>query len=125
MSIVHTLEILRKEYPILLSAVACVAARHTRPTLYQSLLTHTQTVIGRAILTGKGDTALVQAILLLVYYQPPSDSSTWMRIGAAIRLGYQLRWHVPRCAALPEDVKSQRLVLVSLAAAMSRIKAEE
>jgi hypothetical protein len=55
----------------------------------------------------------VQSLMLLTYWKEPADSSGWMKIGMAIRLGYSLFWHVPRTEPLPEDETQAREVLVS------------
>lgn len=39
------------------------------------------------------------------------DSSAWMRVGYAIRLGYQLRLHRRRQTPLPPDELEARVIL--------------
>lgn len=39
------------------------------------------------------------------------DSSAWMRVGYAIRLGYQLRLHRRRHTPLPPDELEARVIL--------------
>lgn len=65
------------------------------------------------MLSGAEDGSLVQAILISVFYQQPSEASAWRKLGWAIRLGYQLRWHERRKRPLPSTDRDKRLTLVS------------
>lgn len=58
------------------------------------------------------DVFLVQSILVDVYWKDVKDLSAWRKIGSAIRMGYQMRWHKIRTSPLPRDRYEARLVLV-------------
>ncbi|GAA5872818.1 hypothetical protein JCM3774_006340 [Rhodotorula dairenensis] len=108
----HTYAYLRAHSSILFTAMLATAAKFVRRELYQRLLEHAQNMITR----GMGgdvepDIGLLQAILLLVYWKEPMDSSAWMRVGYAIRLAYQLRLHQRRCTPLPSDELEARVIL--------------
>ncbi|WWD22922.1 hypothetical protein CI109_107417 [Kwoniella shandongensis] len=75
------------------------------------LLSHAQTLLDRAITYGVADVGIVQAIMILMYWKAPADTSAWRKIGIAIRIGYQLYWHVPRTQPLPEDEMAARQIL--------------
>ncbi|TKA53208.1 hypothetical protein B0A53_04064 [Rhodotorula sp. CCFEE 5036] len=108
----HTYDYVRAHSSVLFTAMLATAAKFVRRELYQRLLEHAQNMITR----GMGgdvepDIGLLQAILLLVYWKEPMDSSAWMRVGYAIRLGYQLRLHRRRHTPLPSDELEARVIL--------------
>lgn len=104
---------LRSTSSILFSTVLASSARFFRPDLHPHLVSHASTILDRALHAGQADTGIVQSLMLLTYWKEPADSSGWMKIGMAIRLGYSLFWHVPRTEPLPEDETQAREVLVS------------
>lgn len=77
------------------------------------LLTLANRLIGQAIFDSVYAIELVQAICLLHYWKKPTDSSGWLRLGHASRLGYQLDLHLPRRGELPGNEREARLVIVS------------
>ena len=108
----HTLSYLHT-CPILLSAVIAAASkrlydkqRHTR--LWQ----HASRVVDDAIVQNKTHLCLMQSQLILAYSKDPSDTSAWRRVGTAIRMGFQLYFHVQRGVDLPGDGLA-RIILVS------------
>lgn len=107
----HTVEYVRKTSPVLFSTVLAVSARFIRPQLYLPLLMHAKQLTGRAIIDGKVSIGLVQSMLIQVYWKEPDDTSAWLRVGEAIRMGYQLHLHNHRTTPLPEDEFEARLIL--------------
>ncbi|WWC73872.1 uncharacterized protein I206_107844 [Kwoniella pini CBS 10737] len=79
--------------------------------LVKLLLSHAQTLLTRSINNGVTDVAVVQSIMILMYWKLPADTSSWRKIGIAIRMGYQLYWHVPRTQSLPKDDTAARKIL--------------
>ncbi|KAL1410568.1 hypothetical protein Q8F55_004581 [Vanrija albida] len=112
---VHTYEYMRQRSTILLSAVLAASAKFFKRDVYPALLTHANTVASRAILSADESKALVQALLIQVYWKDPTDTSAWRKIGWAIRMGYQFHWHLPRKRPLPEDRQLALEILVSCA----------
>lgn len=76
-------------------------------------MSHAKTIVDRAVIAGAEDTALVQSLMVLIYWKEPTDTSAWRKIGWAIRMGFQFHWHLPRLRPLPEDELAARQVLVS------------
>jgi len=111
---VHTLAYMRQHTVVLLSAVLAAASKLYRKDLWPQLLAHANTVLDRALLRGITHISLMQSLMILTYTKAPADTSAWRRIGMAIRMGYQMRLHVPRNSPLPEDVAAARVLLVSL-----------
>jgi len=62
--------------------------------------------------SGQGSVGIVQAILINVYTKEPSDGSAFVKIGVAVRMGYQLGWNQPRTQAIAIDDPDRRLILV-------------
>ncbi|KAK8844525.1 hypothetical protein IAR55_006371 [Kwoniella newhampshirensis] len=107
----HTLQHLRSTSTVLFSTVLAVSSRFGRSDLHGILLSHAQTLLDRAITSGIADVGIVQAIMILMYWKAPADTSAWRKIGIAIRIGYQLYWHVPRTQPLPDDEMAARKIL--------------
>ncbi|KAL1408671.1 hypothetical protein Q8F55_005484 [Vanrija albida] len=106
---VHTLDYIRGS-TILFTAVIAVGSRFIRKELHQPLLTHAQMILNRATATGDVNIGIIQALLILMYWKAPSDRSAWVKIGIAIRLGYQMGMHIPRTEPLPEDERLARII---------------
>ncbi|GAA6018289.1 hypothetical protein JCM10207_000792 [Rhodosporidiobolus poonsookiae] len=111
--LLHTLPYVRRTSTALLTALLCAASKYVRPDLYPALLAEAEELILRSTLKGEASVPLLQSILLLVYWKPPLDRSAWMRIGMAIRMGYQLKLHKKRTAPLPAVEHAARLILDS------------
>ncbi|GAA5990717.1 hypothetical protein JCM10908_003202 [Rhodotorula pacifica] len=108
----HTFDYVRTQSSVLFTAILATAAKFFRPDLYQRLLAHAQSIIARAMGGDiEPDIGLLQGILLLVYWKEGMDSSAWMRVGYAIRLGYQLRLHRKRHEPLPANEHEARVLL--------------
>lgn len=107
----HTVDYVRRTSPTLFSTILAVSAKFIRPQLYDSLLMHAKQLVGRGIIDGKVSIGLVQSLLIQVYWKKPDDASAWLRVGEAIRMGYQLHLHRHRTEPLPKDEYEARLIL--------------
>jgi hypothetical protein len=74
------------------------SARFFQPALYLELASHAQTLLSRMIASGSCTLGMVQAIIIMVYWKRPTDKTAWIKLGIAMRLGYQLGLHIPRAA---------------------------
>lgn len=108
---VHTMHYLRRNSSVLFSTVLASSSRFFRHDLHPTLLSHARTVLDRALQAGSTDIGVVQSLMLLTYWKDPEDTSGWMKVGMAIRLGYSLFWHIPRTEQLPEDEMEAREIL--------------
>lgn len=63
---------------------------------------------------GECDIEAIQSLLILVAFKEPTDRSAWIKIGIAVRLGYQHGWYKRRRTVLPIDESEARWLLVSL-----------
>jgi hypothetical protein len=97
----------------LLTAVLAASAKFFRPDLYPDLLEHAQALINRAIGAGACDIGIVQCLMIVVCWKAPTDRSAFIKVGMAIRLGYQHGWYLPSTRVLPDNEREARLLLVS------------
>lgn len=111
--ILHTLDYLRSTSASLTSAILAMSAKFFRPDLHLPLLGHYHTTSSRALQADECSTALIQSLMVDVYWKQVKDVSAWRKIGAAIRMGYQMRWHISRTTALPGAEHDARVILVS------------
>lgn len=108
---VHTIHHLRQTSTVLFSCILAASSKFFKKDLHGELLSHAQTVTARAVVSGDEATALVQALQILVYFKTPEDTSAWRKLGWAIRMGYQLHWHLGRHRPLPSDRQAALEVL--------------
>ncbi|GAA6025134.1 hypothetical protein JCM10207_006247, partial [Rhodosporidiobolus poonsookiae] len=111
--VLHSLPYVRQASTALLTALLCAASKYARPDLYPALLAEAEELVLQSALKGEASIPLIQAVLLLVYWKPPLDQSAWVRIGMAIRMGYQLKLYKKRAEALPVDEHEARLIIDS------------
>ena len=109
-SSVSTLAYMRQTSTLLLTAVLAASAKFFHRSLRQNLLMHAQTILGRALIVGECNIAVMQALIILSAWKEATDRSSWVKLGTAIRLGYQLGLHVHRREPLPSDDMEARLV---------------
>ncbi|BEJ01330.1 hypothetical protein CcaverHIS631_0600120 [Cutaneotrichosporon cavernicola] len=108
---VHTVSFLRTS-SMLFTTILAAASKYALPERHGTLLAHAESLINRATNGGECCTALIQSLLILVYYKGPTDRSAWLKIGIAIRFAFQLRWHEARPSmTLPADEHEARLIL--------------
>ncbi len=79
--------------------------------MYETLLTLANALVNMAVAECVCAIELVQAICLLHYWKKPTDGRGWLRLGHAIRLGYQLDLHLPRRKRLPLGELEGRLAI--------------
>ncbi|GAA5845726.1 hypothetical protein JCM9279_006086 [Rhodotorula babjevae] len=108
----HTADYVRTTSTALFTAILTASAKFFRPDLYPQLLSSAQQLVTRAM-GGDGDPeiGLLQSLLILTYWKEPFDTSAWLRVGYAIRLGYQLGLHHKRRQPLPENEHEARVML--------------
>lgn len=107
----HSMAYLRRTSSVLFSTVLASASRFFRHDLHPALLSHARTLLDRALQLGSTDIGVIQSLMLQTYWKDPEDTSGWMKVGIAIRLGYSLFWHIPRADPLPDDERAARELL--------------
>jgi len=108
----HSADFCRQRSPLLFSAILLASAKVVRPDLYQPSLDHIDHLVGVAFQSGLSSVELVQSLTILVFWRESDDSSSYGKIGHAIRTSYELKLD-SRIRPLPEDDHQARLVLVS------------
>lgn len=94
--VLHTFEYIRSTSTVLFVLVLAAAARFFNHPLHSRLLSHGHTMIIRFTSNGEHcDIGLIQAVIIAVYWKEAQDTSVWIKIGMAIRLGHQLGLHLP------------------------------
>jgi hypothetical protein len=109
----HNLDYLRSTSSALTSAILAMSAKFFRSDLHLPLLRHYHSISSRALNSDECNTALVQSLMVDVYWKEVKDVSAWRKIGAAIRMGFQMRWHDIRKSELPVLDHEARMILVS------------
>jgi hypothetical protein len=71
-------------------------------------------LLNRVINAGECNIEAIQSLLILVAFKEPTDRSAWIKIGIAVRLGYQHGWYKTRRTELPVDESAARWLLVRL-----------
>ncbi|GMK55682.1 hypothetical protein CspeluHIS016_0207380 [Cutaneotrichosporon spelunceum] len=108
---IHTATYTRHASPELFTAVLTVASKFFRPELYERVLESSDRLVSNAIAQCVATIELVQAICILHYWKKPTDGRGWLRLGHAIRLGYQLDLHLPPRRPLPAGERKARLAI--------------
>ncbi|QRV92143.1 Fungal specific transcription factor domain [Ceratobasidium sp. AG-Ba] len=129
----HSPSYVRSRSSVLFTAILCVACRFVRPRAWDKCNALGQTLLGRALADGVCSIEYVQALSLLTFWKDPTDSSSWRKVGLAIRMAYELNLHERREKPLPaieqlarEQLNRERtwlqLVCYDLTTAMQRSK---
>jgi len=101
----------RHKSSLLFAAVVTVAAKAERPEAYNACVLLSNKLVGQAVEFGLSTVEVVQSLLLLTHWKQPNDSSSWRKVGYAIRMAQELRLNVRAPRPLPEDVRQAREVL--------------
>ncbi|CAE7137650.1 unnamed protein product [Rhizoctonia solani] len=97
----HTPNYVRTRSSVLFTAILTVASRFARPEAWENCNSLAQTLLGRALGDGICSIEYVQALSLLTFWKDSRDSSSWRKVGLAIRMAYELNLHEPRSEPLP------------------------
>ncbi|KAI5454132.1 hypothetical protein NCC49_005122 [Naganishia albida] len=99
----HTPNYVLKTCPILHTAICTVTAQTYAPEQYKVLLKRANFMLGKAFERGDQDIGIVQALSILSCWKEPHDKGGWLRLGYAIRMGYELGLDQPPQRPLPKD----------------------
>ncbi|KAB5590675.1 Fungal Zn(2)-cys(6) binuclear cluster domain containing protein [Ceratobasidium theobromae] len=97
----HSPSYVRNRSSVLFTAILTVACRFAQPNAWERCNALGQTLLGRALADGICSIEYVQALSLLTFWKDPRDSSSWRKVGLAIRMAYELNLHEPRGEPLP------------------------
>ncbi|KAF8669655.1 Fungal specific transcription factor domain [Rhizoctonia solani] len=99
----HTPTYVRTRSSVLFTAILTVSCRFARPNVWENCNSLGQTLLGRALADGICSIEYVQALSLLTFWKDSRDSSSWRKVGLAIRMAYELNLHDPRTEPLSPD----------------------
>ncbi|CAE6497110.1 unnamed protein product [Rhizoctonia solani] len=102
----HTPNYVRTRSSILFTAILTVASRFARPEAWVNCNSLAQTLLGRALADGICSIEYVQALSLLTFWKDARDSSSWRKVGLAIRMAYELNLQESR----PEPLSTVELL---------------
>lgn len=109
----HTPEYVIRTSFILHTALLTVTAQTYLPEKYDKLRSRTNAMLGQAFAKGDAEIGLCQALSLLSVWKPANDKGSYLRVGYAIRLAYELGLNQTPKRPLPADPLKAREVLVS------------
>jgi hypothetical protein len=102
-----TVELCQKGCPLLFTSILTITSKVLRPRAYRSCLLLANKLMGQVVEQGQCSVEVVQAILILVHFKEPEDSTGWRRIGYAIRMALELRLNHFRPKTNNHDTPSQ------------------
>ncbi|CAK9783420.1 unnamed protein product [Cutaneotrichosporon oleaginosum] len=109
--VLHTATYCRDKSPLLFSAVLTVTAKIIRPKAYSSCLLIANKLVGQAVEFGLCSIEVVQAIIMLTHWKKADDSTSWRKVGYAIRMAQELRLNQRAPRPLPRNERQAREVL--------------
>ncbi|GAA5838307.1 hypothetical protein JCM9279_003194 [Rhodotorula babjevae] len=107
----HSPEWVRHKSALLYTAVITVTAKAERPQVYNACVLLSNKLVGQAVEFSLSTVEVVQSLLLLTHWKQPNDSSSWRKVGYAIRTAQELRLNVRALRPLPEDERHARKIL--------------
>lgn len=108
---IHSWHECRQRSSLLFTAVLAVTSRIVRPKVYKSCLLLANKLVGEAVESGTCNIEVVQALNILAQWKKADDSSSWRRVGYAIRMAQELKLHLRSPRPLPSDERRAREVL--------------
>ncbi|GMK56452.1 hypothetical protein CspeluHIS016_0302920 [Cutaneotrichosporon spelunceum] len=109
--VLHTATYCRDKSSLLFSAVLTVTAKIIRPEAYPSCLLIANKLVGQAVEYGLCSIEVVQAIIMLTHWKKADDSSSWRKVGYAIRMAQELRLNQRAPRPLPRNERQAREIL--------------
>lgn len=107
----HTPAYTLRTSPILFTAILTVTSQMYLPHLYKPLSKRVTYMLGLAFGRGDAEIGICQALSLLSVWKEPSDKGSWLRVGYAIRVAYELGLDAPPKRPLPADEFQAREIL--------------
>ncbi|GAA6046601.1 hypothetical protein JCM3770_006232 [Rhodotorula araucariae] len=107
----HTPAFAREKSALLFASVLTVTSKVVRPKVYGACVLLSNKLVGQAIEFGLCAVEVVQALNLLTHWKKPDDSSSWRKVGYAIRMAQELRLNVRAPRPLPTDERQAREIL--------------
>lgn len=107
----HTPKYVRQSSSLLYTAVLAVTSKFIYRDIYVACLRLVHGRLANCCISGPAKVEIIQAISLLTFWKEPSDQNSWRRIGASIRMAYELGLHRMYKRPLPMEDLDARKVL--------------
>ncbi|KAG8724371.1 hypothetical protein FRC09_019479 [Ceratobasidium sp. 395] len=89
----HTSSYVRQRSTVLFTTIIAVSSKFFLPHVHEKCHTLSQSLIGRALAADMCNIEYIQALSLSTFYKDADDSSSWRKVGLAIRMAYELNLH--------------------------------
>ncbi|CAE6434915.1 unnamed protein product [Rhizoctonia solani] len=99
----HTPIYVRRRSRVLYTAILAAACRFFKPAHFKPVHDLAQLLLGRALSDGISSVEYIQALSIMTYWREAEDTSTWRKLGLAIRMAFELNLHIARAEPLPID----------------------
>lgn len=109
--VLHSCTAVRRTSTLLFTAVLTITSKILRPKVYASCLLLANKLVGQAVENGLCSIEVVQAFHLLAYFKNAEDTTSWRRVGYAIRIALELKLNINAGRPLPTNELHAREVL--------------
>ncbi|KAG8710071.1 hypothetical protein FRC11_004912 [Ceratobasidium sp. 423] len=99
----HTPIYVRRRSRVLYTAILAAACRFFKPSHFKPVHDLAQLLLGRALSDGISSVEYIQALSIMTYWKEAEDTSTWRKLGLAIRMAFELNLHHAKAEPLPID----------------------
>ncbi|KAB5593719.1 Luminal-binding protein 5 [Ceratobasidium theobromae] len=99
----HTPIYVRRRSRVLYTAILAAACRFFKPACYKPIHDLAQILLGRALADGVSSVEFIQALVIMTFWKEADDTSTWRKLGLAIRMGFELNLHHANPNPIPQD----------------------
>ncbi|QRW09698.1 Fungal Zn(2)-Cys(6) binuclear cluster domain [Ceratobasidium sp. AG-Ba] len=89
----HTSTYVRQRSTVLFTTILAVSSKFFLPHAHGRCHALSQSLIGRALAADMCNIEYIQALSLSTFYKDADDSSSWRKVGLAIRMAYELNLH--------------------------------
>lgn len=90
----HTLHYTMTNYPLVFSSIIAVAAKFSRPDLFPACSEICNRLMALAAAEDLCNLDHVQALSILSFWKESGDTTSWRKIGRAIRMAFELDLHI-------------------------------
>ncbi|CAE6366626.1 unnamed protein product [Rhizoctonia solani] len=99
----HTPIYVRRRSRVLYTAILAASCRFFKPSYFKPVHDLAQLLLGKALSDGISSVEYIQALSIMTYWKEAEDTSTFRKLGLAIRMAFELNLHHARPEPLPVD----------------------
>ncbi|CAE6368411.1 unnamed protein product [Rhizoctonia solani] len=99
----HTPIYVRRRSRVLYTAILAAACRFFKPSYFKPVHDLAQLLLGRALSDGISSVEYIQALSIMTHWKEAEDTSTFRKLGLAIRMAFELNLHHAKAEPLPID----------------------